>query len=96
MPKTLLNGPPRYWALLTQIPLVPPWPYVRHHTSVVITSTGTHIVPFSHDLFEEYTRRQFIAKAPNKNPFGDEETPSKFADFDVFGKVRLPVTSLPV
>lgn len=30
-----------------------------------------------------------MAKAPDKNPFGDEEAPSKFADFDVFTKVRL-------
>jgi len=29
-----------------------------------------------------------MAKAPDKNPFGDEEAPSKFADFDVFTKVR--------
>jgi hypothetical protein len=42
----------------------------------------------SHELFDEYTRRQFLAKAPEKNPFGTEETPARFADFDVFKKVR--------
>lgn len=40
-----------------------------------------------HELFDEYTRRQFLAKAPAKNPFGTEEQPLKFADFDVFTKV---------
>jgi hypothetical protein len=40
-----------------------------------------------HELFDEYTRRQFLAKAPEKNPFGTEDAPAKFADFDVFTKV---------
>jgi hypothetical protein len=40
-----------------------------------------------HDLFDEYCRRQFLAKTPERNPFGTEETPAKFADFDVFTKV---------
>lgn len=42
----------------------------------------------SHELFDEYSRRQFLAKAPEKNPFGSEETPAKFVDFDVFTKVH--------
>lgn len=41
----------------------------------------------SHELFDEYTRRQFLSKAPAKNPFGTAETPARFADFDVFTKV---------
>ncbi|CCC04884.1 unnamed protein product [Sordaria macrospora k-hell] len=43
----------------------------------------------THDVFEEYTRRQFLAKAPEKNPFGTEDLPTKFADFDVFTKIRV-------
>ncbi|KAJ9157768.1 Reticulocyte-binding protein 2 a [Pleurostoma richardsiae] len=43
----------------------------------------------THDLFDEYTRRQYLAKAPGKNPFGDDETPAKFADFDIFTKLRV-------
>ncbi|KAL2137076.1 hypothetical protein VTI74DRAFT_9682 [Chaetomium olivicolor] len=43
----------------------------------------------THELFDEYTRRQFLAKAPEKNPFGTAETPARFADFDVFTKVRV-------
>lgn len=41
------------------------------------------------DLFDEYTRRQYVAKAPERNPFGTEETPNKFADFEVFTKIRV-------
>jgi hypothetical protein len=40
------------------------------------------------EIFDEYTRRQYIAKAPNRNPFGVDEEPLKFNDFDVFTKVR--------
>ncbi|KAJ5544919.1 Zinc finger PHD-finger [Penicillium sp. DV-2018c] len=42
------------------------------------------------DNFDEYTRRQFNAKAPHKtNPFGHEEEPKKFIHFDVFTKLRV-------
>ena len=43
----------------------------------------------SHDIFDEYTRRQYLAKAPSRNPFGDDETPKKFKDFDVFTKLKI-------
>lgn len=47
----------------------------------------------SRELFDEYSRRQFLAKAPEKNPFGDETTPARFADFDIFTKVHsMPYT----
>lgn len=41
------------------------------------------------EIFDEYTRRQFVAKAPQRNPYGTEETPNKFAEFDVFTKIRV-------
>lgn len=41
----------------------------------------------SHEIFDEYTRRQFVAKDSEINPFGTDETPAKFAQFDVFTKV---------
>lgn len=42
------------------------------------------------DNFDEYTRRQYNAKAPNTtNPFGYDEEPNKFLDFDVFTKIRV-------
>ncbi|KAH6636728.1 hypothetical protein F5144DRAFT_568485 [Chaetomium tenue] len=43
----------------------------------------------THELFDEYTRRQFLSKAPEKNPFGSAELPTKFAHFDVFTKIRV-------
>ncbi|CAG7973452.1 unnamed protein product [Penicillium salamii] len=42
------------------------------------------------DNFDEYTRRQYNAKAPKRpNPFGYEEEPNRFLDFDVFTKIRV-------
>ncbi|PYH99145.1 PHD finger domain protein [Aspergillus ellipticus CBS 707.79] len=42
------------------------------------------------DNFDEYTRRQYNAKAPhNTNPFGYDEIPNKFMEFDVFLKLRV-------
>lgn len=41
------------------------------------------------EIFDEYTRRQFVAKAPARNPYGTEEEPKKFADFDTFQKIRV-------
>ncbi|EEH17975.2 hypothetical protein PABG_00538 [Paracoccidioides brasiliensis Pb03] len=39
--------------------------------------------------FEEYTRRQYLAKAPARNPFGDAEEPIKFNDLDIFQRIRI-------
>ncbi|KUL91507.1 hypothetical protein ZTR_01598 [Talaromyces verruculosus] len=42
------------------------------------------------DNFDEYTRRQYNAKAPQHvNPFGYDEEPNKFRDFDVFLKLKV-------
>jgi hypothetical protein len=41
------------------------------------------------DIFDEYTRRQYVAKAPQRNPYGTEEEPKKFAEFDIFTKIRI-------
>ncbi|KAK4105988.1 hypothetical protein N658DRAFT_562969 [Parathielavia hyrcaniae] len=43
----------------------------------------------THELFDEYTRRQFLNKAPERNPFGAHETPARFAHFDVFTKILV-------
>lgn len=48
------------------------------------------IVHCRFDNFDEYTRRQYNAKAPHvANPFGEEEEPLKFMNFDVFQKLRV-------
>ncbi|KAF2276258.1 uncharacterized protein EI97DRAFT_494312 [Westerdykella ornata] len=41
------------------------------------------------EIFDEYARRQYVAKASQRNPFGTEETPNKFDDFDVFTKIKV-------
>lgn len=41
----------------------------------------------SEDQFEEYTRRQYSAKKPNANPFGDEEQATSFADLPILIRV---------
>ncbi|KAB5536632.1 hypothetical protein GE09DRAFT_1176508 [Coniochaeta sp. 2T2.1] len=44
----------------------------------------------THDLFDEYSRRQFLAKNPSNNPFGPaDEPPIRFADLDVFQKINI-------
>jgi len=50
----------------------------------------THIPGCSRENFDEYTRRQYNAKAPHlPNPFGYDEEPKKFNDFDIFLKLRV-------
>ena len=39
--------------------------------------------------FEQYARKQYYAKAPDRNPFGDDEQAIKFNDLDVFKKIRV-------
>ncbi|KAI1476148.1 hypothetical protein F4774DRAFT_259325 [Daldinia eschscholtzii] len=64
--------------------------------STVLVDIGLALLKFvsSHrgltpDLFDEYTRRQYVAKAPDRNPFGTAETPAKFDDFDAFTKIKV-------
>ncbi|KAN0117388.1 hypothetical protein V8E51_003365 [Hyaloscypha variabilis] len=64
--------------------------------STVLAEIGLALLKFvsSHrgltpEIFDEYTRRQYVAKAPDRNPFGIEEEPAKFDEFDVFTKIRV-------
>jgi len=41
------------------------------------------------EIFDEYTRRQYLAKAPQRNPFGEDEEPARFADLDIFTKLKV-------
>lgn len=68
---------------------------LKHH-SMVLQEIGLSLLKhlsshrgLTHELFDEYTRRQFVAKAPERNPFGTDETPAKFADFDIYTKIRI-------
>ena len=44
---------------------------------------------FSYDIWDEYTRRQYVAKAPHLNPYGEEEQPKRFREFDIIQKIRV-------
>ncbi|KAL9088803.1 MAG: hypothetical protein Q9159_002914 [Coniocarpon cinnabarinum] len=41
------------------------------------------------DIFDEYTRRQYLAKAPHLNPFGEEEDALKFSEMDILTKLKV-------
>jgi hypothetical protein len=36
---------------------------------------------------DEFTRKQFIKRKPDANPFGDEENPTSWTELDVFAHV---------
>ncbi|KAK4192633.1 reticulocyte-binding protein 2 a [Podospora australis] len=64
--------------------------------STVLQEIGLGLLKFlsshrglTHELFDEYTRRQYLSKAPEKNPFGSADIPARFADFDIFTKIRV-------
>ncbi|KAI0109673.1 hypothetical protein GGR51DRAFT_512377 [Nemania sp. FL0031] len=64
--------------------------------STILVDIGLALLKFvsshrglTHDLFDEYTRRQYVAKAPDRNPFGTDEIPAKFNDFDALLKIRV-------
>jgi len=61
----------------------------RGLTFVTPVLTWFHTDSKSPDLFDEYARRQYLAKAPHRNPFGIEEEPAKFIDFDAYTKVSI-------
>ena len=41
------------------------------------------------DIFDEYARRQYQAKAPFRNPFGEDEEPRHFQAMDVYTRIRI-------
>lgn len=64
--------------------------------STILVDIGLALLKFvsshrglTHDLFDEYTRRQYLAKAPDRNPFGTGESPARFDDFDALLKIRV-------
>lgn len=69
--------------------------FLKSH-STVLPEIGLALLKFvsSHrgltpEIFDEYTRRQYVAKAPSRNPYGEEEEPAAFKDFDVYTKIRV-------
>ncbi|KAG6002818.1 hypothetical protein E4U54_000784 [Claviceps lovelessii] len=41
------------------------------------------------DAFDDQLRKQFLAKAPKLNPFGDESNPLTFASLNIFQKIQV-------
>ena len=72
----------RDWSCSPEICIIPPRPDVSIPSLYV-----TKLTLCSPEIFDEYTRRQYVAKAPERNPFGTEEEPAKFTEFDIFTKV---------
>lgn len=53
------------------------------------------IVASSLEIFDEYARRQFVTRAPSQNPFGTDEAPVAFNEFDAFTKVCVSEADRP-
>ncbi|EOD48684.1 putative phd finger domain-containing protein [Neofusicoccum parvum UCRNP2] len=69
---------------------------LKPHPSEKLAQIGLALLKFvsSHkgltlEIFDEYARRQFVAKAPQRNPFGVDEEPIKFNEMDTFTKLRI-------
>jgi hypothetical protein len=45
---------------------------------------------------DEFTRKQYIKRKPDANPFGDEENPTSWTELDVFAQVLYFQTLLSV
>lgn len=69
----------------TQVDLLPSRPQVY----MPLSDNFHALTASSFDIWDEYTRRQYQAKAPHLNPYGEEEQPRKFRDFDIFQKIRV-------
>ncbi|EGP91599.1 uncharacterized protein MYCGRDRAFT_33646, partial [Zymoseptoria tritici IPO323] len=41
------------------------------------------------EIFDEYTRRQYVAKAPQRNPFGEDEDSIKFNDMSIYTRIQI-------
>ncbi|KAH7326762.1 hypothetical protein B0I35DRAFT_457928 [Stachybotrys elegans] len=46
-------------------------------------------IDHSHAILDDQMRKQYLLHAPDRNPFGDEETPVRFSDLDVLAKIRI-------
>lgn len=90
MSEKSLNGSPGDWPCSAQICFLPSRLNVSYYFSAPSCPSLTVNRP---ELFDEYTRRQYVAKAPDRNPFGTEEEPANFNEFDIFTKVRFQINS---
>lgn len=70
-----------------------------HRGLTYVATVPSHAVQslllFRHDIFDSQARKQYLDKAPDRNPFGDDEIPLRFRDFDIFTKVCCLVYPQP-
>ncbi|KAL1894990.1 hypothetical protein Cpir12675_003449 [Ceratocystis pirilliformis] len=64
--------------------------------SIVLLDVGLCLLKYlsshrglNHELFDEYTRRQYLQKLPEKNPFGKDQVAKSFHEFDIDTKLRI-------
>jgi hypothetical protein len=50
----------------------------------MVPGSLTHI---SLENLDEFTRKQYLKRRPDANPFGDEENPTTWTELDVFAQV---------
>jgi len=85
MSETKLDCSARDWPRASKVRVFTPWSHVCYFPPSI--SSSIQLTMQRPEIFDEYTRRQYISKAPERNPFGVEEKPNSFKDFDVFTKV---------
>lgn len=61
----------------------------RSHVGLCLRVLPLDANAYSYEIWDEYTRRQYLAKAPDLNPYGTSEEPKHFKDFDIFQKIRI-------
>ncbi|KKA30521.1 hypothetical protein TD95_003375 [Thielaviopsis punctulata] len=66
------------------------------HRSTVLLDIGLCLLKYlsshrglNYETFDEYTRRQYLSKAPEKNPFGNNPVPLSFQDFDIETRLKV-------
>jgi len=54
------------------------------------------LADFSLENMDEFTRKQYLKRKPDANPFGDDENPTAWTKLDVFAQVSEFTTMLTV
>lgn len=67
----------------------PSWHYVRHNPPLARYSHSSNDDISRIDILDAQAQKLYLSKAPEHNPFGNDEEPLKFQDLDVFTKVTL-------
>jgi hypothetical protein len=78
------------WSMSVEVDFFTSWSDVRDIWCATCRARFGLTAQSRFDNFDEYTKRQYNAKAPHiTNPFGYDEQPRRFLDFDVLLKLRV-------